>query len=316
MKKIFLECIQEVSSVDVDKVERTRKVPNEKINHLKLEAVTKAVSEYVYTKPPSNMTEIAKTIQAAQIAYQRATQRTSHPSPWKANIEKKIETLNTLIKLLERVIKLEKLDKTDKSKLLTFMSQEKLRMGSATDAKEAISRCNEKILVYSKKIEMHQKRKVFSQQNTSFELYRRRVYRNLEETEIAEHQVEVTEIKNFWETMWTKRPEESNSADLDKYLVEHLSREEPLNIFPALEEFKEVVKWLPNWKAAGSDGIFNFFIKKLESLHQPLYEIVKRICLENQSESEWFFKGITYLIPKGNPKKGSDFRSITCMSNL
>ena len=313
---IFLECIQEVASIDVDKAERTRKVPNEKINHLKLEALTKAVSEYVHTQPPSNMTEIARTIQAAQIAYQRSTQRNTQPSPWRANIEKKIETFKILIKLLESVIKLEKLEKNDKSKVLIFMSQEKLRMGSAIDAREAISRCNERILVFTKKIEMHQKRKEFSKQNLSFELYRRKFYRNLEETEVVKHQVAVTEIKDFWQTMWTKREDESNSFDFEKYLAEHLCGEEPLDVFPSFEEFKEVVKWLPNWKAAGPDGIFNFFIKKLESLHQPLYEVTKKICLENQNESEWFYKGITYLIPKGIPSKGSDFRPITCMSNL
>jgi hypothetical protein len=128
--------------------------------------------------------------------------------------------------------------------------------------------------------------------------------------------VAVADIKDFWETMWNKREDESNGADLDKYLVEHLSGEEPLNVFPTFEEFQEVIKWLPNWKAAGTDGIFNFFIKKFESLHYPLYTVIKRICLENQSESDWFYKGITYLIPKGIPKKGSDFRPITCMSNL
>jgi len=154
-RKTFLECIQEVASVEVDKVERTRKVPNEKINHLVLEAVAKAVGEYVHTKPPSNMTEIARTIQAAQIAYQRSTGRTSQPSPWKANVEKKIEALKTLIILLERVVKLEKLEKADKSKVLTFMSREKLKMGSVQDAREPISRCNERILVYTKKIDMH-----------------------------------------------------------------------------------------------------------------------------------------------------------------
>ncbi|KAL6120952.1 hypothetical protein NUSPORA_02218 [Nucleospora cyclopteri] len=30
----------------------------------------------------------------------------------------------------------------------------------------------------------------------------------------------------------------------------------------------------------------------------------------------WFYQGLTYLIPKGTPSKGSDFRAITCMSNL
>jgi hypothetical protein len=133
------------------------------------------------------MTEIARIIQSAQIAYQRSTLRVSQPSLWKENIQKKIATLTTLTLLLERVIKLEKLDKVDKSKVLTFMSQEKLKMGNAVDAKEAISRCNERILVYSKKLEMHQKRKVFSQQNVTFELYRRRFYRSLGETQVEKH---------------------------------------------------------------------------------------------------------------------------------
>ena len=81
-------------------------------------------------------------------------------------------------------------------------------------------------------------------------------------------------------------------------------------------EFQEIIKYLPNWKAAGSDAIFNFFIKKFEAIHQPLYNVIKNICLDNQSESNWFYKGITYLIPKRVPKKGLVFRFITCMSNL
>ena len=196
------------------------------------------------------------------------------------------------------------------------MSQEKLKLGSAIDAREAISRCNERILVYTKKIEIHQKRKAFSQENITFELYRRRFYRNLEDDKPVEHQVGITEIKSFWETMWNKRQNDSNGTDLDTYLIEHLSGEEPLDVFPTFEEFQEVVKWLPNWKAAGTDGIFNFFIKRFEATHQYLYRVIRKICLENQSESNWFYKGITYLIPKGTPTKGSDFRPITCMSNL
>ena len=74
--------------------------------------------------------------------------------------------------------------------------------------------------------------------------------------------------------------------------------------------------YLPNWKAAGIDGIYNFFIKKMSSLHSVLYEVVKTICLSGQEEDGWFYKGLTYLIPKGTPTRGSDFRPITCMSNL
>jgi hypothetical protein len=44
---------------------------------------------------------------------------------------------------------------------------------------------------------MHEKRKVFSKQNASLELYRRRFYKSLESTEVVEHQVAATEIKEF-----------------------------------------------------------------------------------------------------------------------
>jgi hypothetical protein len=211
------------------------------------------------------------------------------------------------IKLLDRVGKLKKLKKSDKSKVMAFMSQEKLRMGSTLDAKEATSRCNEKILVYAKKIEMHENRKVFSRQNTSFELYRRRFYKSLESTEVVKHQVAATKIKEFWETMWTKRNDQSSWSNLEN-LVKHLLKYESLNVFPT---FQKAVKW----KAARPNRIFNFFIKKYESLHQHLYEAIRKICLENHTEEEWFYKGITYLIPKGVPTKGSDFRPITLMSS-
>jgi hypothetical protein len=53
--------------------------------------------------------------------------------------------------------------------------------------------------------------------------------------------------------MCNKRDKDGNDADLDTYLVEHLSGEEPLNVFPA---FKELLKWLQNWNKAGTDKIF------------------------------------------------------------
>jgi hypothetical protein len=39
VRKTFFECIKEARNVNIDEVERTRKVPNEKMHHLLLEAV-------------------------------------------------------------------------------------------------------------------------------------------------------------------------------------------------------------------------------------------------------------------------------------
>lgn len=65
VRKIFLGFKEKVKETDVDEVKRTRKVSNERINHLLLEAVAKAVDEHTRSKPPLDMTEIARVIQAA-----------------------------------------------------------------------------------------------------------------------------------------------------------------------------------------------------------------------------------------------------------
>ncbi|KAL6120521.1 hypothetical protein NUSPORA_02740 [Nucleospora cyclopteri] len=87
-------------------------------------------------------------------------------------------------------------------------------------------------------------------------------------------------------------------------------------VFSVIDEFEDIFRYLSNWKTAGVDGVFNFFIKKIKSLHQPLYEVIKEIIVEGNEQPSWFYQGLTYLIPKGTPSKGSDFRPITYMFNL
>ncbi|KAF7682988.1 LINE-1 retrotransposable element ORF2 protein [Astathelohania contejeani] len=114
--------------------------------------------------------------------------------------------------------------------------------------------------------------------------------------------------------MWEITNKTSNGYD--EYLVEHLSDSIELTTFLNLKEFEDIIKSLPNWKAAGINKIINFFIKHISSVQKHLYDIINNICLEGRARADWFYQGIKYLIPKGNPCKGSDFKPITCMSNL
>ena len=75
-------------------------------------------------------------------------------------------------------------------------------------------------------------------------------------------------------------------------------------------------KNLNNWKAPGPDKSYNFFIKKLTAIHQPLYKAIVKAIRQPETIPENLFLGNTYLIPKGEPKEASHFRPITCMSNL
>jgi len=179
------------------------------------------------------------------------------------------------------------------------------------DVIKAISLLQESVQVYQKKIQMHESRREFRRDNQFFELNRRMFYRQLTEGDKITHQVSSESIKEFWSSMWNEN--EANDSRVSEYLVEYLPGEADLVTFPTEEEFQNIIKYLPNWKAAGIDGIYNFFIKKISSLHSVLYEVIKTICLSSQEEDTWFYKGLTYLIPK---TRGSDFRPITCMSNL
>lgn len=77
-----------------------------------------------------------------------------------------------------------------------------------------------------------------------------------------------------------------------------------------------IVFYLSNSKTAGRDSIYNLFIKKCTDLHPFLYTCIREIVINEQAPVSWFYKGRTYLIPKGMPTRGSNFRSITCMLNL
>ncbi|KAL6120489.1 hypothetical protein NUSPORA_02779 [Nucleospora cyclopteri] len=87
-------------------------------------------------------------------------------------------------------------------------------------------------------------------------------------------------------------------------------------MFPTIDEFGDIIRYLSNWKAAGTAGVYNFFIKRMKIIHKPLNEIIKGIILEAHEQPSWFYQGLTYLIPKKTPSKSFYFRSIICMSNL
>ncbi|KAL6120618.1 hypothetical protein NUSPORA_02623 [Nucleospora cyclopteri] len=76
-------------------------------------------------------------------------------------------------------------------------------------------------------------------------------------------------------------------------------------MFPTIDDFGDIIRYRPNWKAAGVDDVYNFFIKRLKSLHQLLYEIIKKIIVEAHKQPNWFYQGRIYLIPKGTPFKRS-----------
>ncbi|VDN03645.1 unnamed protein product [Thelazia callipaeda] len=184
------------------------------------------------------------------------------------------------------------------------------------DCHEALSILTDRVRVYESKIKTYETQCAFKIQNARFELFRRRFYRSLTEEQPMSHIVRTEEIGDFWGMIWNFGMEKYDDTQHNEYLEEFVSGDEVHHTFSSKAEFGKIVSYLSNWKAAGPDGVYTFFIKKCTSLQPDLYKIVRRICLNGEEQDPWFYKGTTYLILKDVPSKGSDFRTITCMSSL
>jgi hypothetical protein len=253
-------------------------------------------------------------MQTAQECYQRATEKEKKKSEWRENIEKKIRDLTTTIELLWKKGEGKELSKEEVKEARRIMREKGLIMDKPRELAKVKMEMEEKKRIYEDKIRKYGMRIEYSRQNRRFELYRGRFYRDMEGEGPREHEVSKEEIKGFWDTMWKEEGMVGNEAD--EYLLEFITGDEEQIVFPSFEEFRVIIEYLPNWKAAGVDSIYNYFNKKLTSIHQDLYRIIKEICLESKEQDDRFYQGITYLVPKGTPKSGSEFRPITCMSNL
>jgi hypothetical protein len=57
-------------------------------------------------------------------------------------------------------------------------------------------------------------------------------------------------------------------------------------------------------------------MKESKCLHPYIINEIKKIINNPNVAPEWFYTGITYLIPKKSGEKAEDHRPITCMPNL
>ena len=304
-----------LGALKVEDVPVTKKISSEQQDTILIELINQAIAEILPGREIKNWTDLVRILQAAQLTYHAISAKPKIKSEWKNNIQKKCSVVEESIRLLK--IPREQRTAEEVSKSRKVMRELGLALDRRDDLVEAISVLTEKSAVYQRKLSTHEKRKEFSRKNRSFELYRSRFYQNLSgKSPEMPAQVSEEDVRRFWSTMWIKT--ETNQDDFSEYLTEYIPESENsmMEYFPTELEFEEIVKWLPSWKAPGPDGIYNFFIRKCTSLHTKIYEMIKKTCMSGEKVENWFYMGISHLIPKGIPKKGSDYRPITCMSNL
>ena len=136
------------------------------------------------------------------------------------------------------------------------------------------------------------------QDNRMFECNRAAFYRGLNGDTNNEFNLDKNVNLGFWENIWKKTLKE------DQFINKLSSQMNP-GIYEA--EFSEPkikqmiennIQQAQNWKSAGRDQVFNFYIKHIKALHQKLYNVIyEAVCHPELIEDE-FYIGRTYLIPK------------------
>ena len=308
--------IRDAARKGIEEAEFTRKIPSQKVDTAVLAALNRAAGAYAAENPPSTIEHIARILQAVQAVYQAETASERAPSPWRANIEAKIAKQKLAHGLLVKAQGGEALSDEERKKATQAMREQNLVLNKPHDVAEAVALLDNIVRAHEKRLTMHERRKEFRRQNQGFELNRRRFYRDLAGEKAEPHTVPASEIREFWSKMWVGPAEDAAPRDYSRYLLGYAAGPDTPTTFPSREEFGRLVQWLPCWKAAGVDKVYNYFIKNVSSLHDSLYQIIRGICLDGAACGDWFYKGVTYLIPKGTPKSGGDFRPITCMPCL
>ena len=125
----------------------------------------------------------------------------------------------------------------------------------------------------------------------------------------------MTEVESFWSNIWEKPKIYNKEATrVTKVEKENETGKQQEWVGITLEETKRAIHKTSNWKTPGNDGIANFWIKNMTSLHQAMTEAFNEAIENPESNPAWLTNGTTILLPKTEETKlPKNYRPITCL---
>ncbi|KAG0435431.1 Retrovirus-related Pol polyprotein from type-2 retrotransposable element R2DM [Dictyocoela muelleri] len=303
--------------------EPTPKFSSITFNHVVMSQINTATEFIIKELNIKSISDIVKLIYSCQVIYFRNTKRPKPKTNWIDNIKRQIEIRRHHLSLIQKHLKHIELNNEETKTLKTIcrrrrkMKSEKQKTVTNNELNEIAFQIETEIKLYNKRLDVHYNKKKFLRDNYLFECNRKKFYREINKTtDTQPTHINNKEILEFWQSVYCTTPtyNADKRLDLIKKTITPITIESKINIDHKLID--EIIDNLPNWKAAGIDKIYNFFIKNLKPLRKTLICEIQRLCDSPAEIPEFLFQTMTYLIPKKHDGNPSNFRPISCMSNI
>ncbi|XP_029657904.1 uncharacterized protein LOC115232201 [Octopus sinensis] len=317
----FRNCLEElkfqigkVQSIQRDSRKPTPKVQRRMVKTDILAGLNSAIYHITKDDPPQDINQITDILYAVQCAYLALTTRARPQSTWLENTERKISKLADEIDTVRSFSK-QTLPQAEKQKAMDVLCRYGYKKSKKGELTRIETLLNDLIRIKKKQISIHSSRKNFRKDNACFELNRRRFYRNLSSSnEATLYGFGDGECLSFWEDVWSKK---NMGPVVYDFVGVRCTGGETMRPHFTSDFIMDMLKCAPDWKACGCDGTYNFFLKKMDSLHGFLCKEIVRIINGEYTPDSWFYTGVTYLIPKKSEcETPKDLRPITCMPTL
>lgn len=308
--------LTQLQTIDLKDRKRINKFKPSKETYELLKSVNLAILSIIKDKQ-LDLTEINQLIYAAasvvsgEIESQESSQK-DEPR-WKVRIKEKIYTLRKEISLLSEF------ETKLSSQSLKRKTDKILQKHNSSDATELSRILKMKMQAKAQRLRRYTKRSKQFQQNKLFQENGKKFYRELNQKQKpVEEPPSNFSIETFWKGILEDEQKHNSEA---KWI--HQEKERHVNVVDGewnditLEEMKEILKSLHNWKSPGLDKVQNFWIKNLDSLHGQLASAFNSAIKQPTIIPDWLTTGVTFLLSKGKEtKEPKNYRPITCLPTL
>nr|XP_027199818.1 uncharacterized protein LOC113793939 [Dermatophagoides pteronyssinus] len=251
---------------------------------------------------------------ACQMTYEEMTKVNKVQNNWETNIKNKVQKLEDKMKAIDNFLTTKEVS----AKVKRILQNRGCHSNNTGRVKIIRDEISEKIASHKRRLDVNNNRIKFHIDNERFEFNRKRFYRGIDEQQrkVSEN-VNQTEVLEFWQQMWSKSDQDENEFDDIVGTLDPVQLQVEVDDDRQREIIMATIKYLANWKTPGHDMVYNFFIKKIDSTHQKLSDLIIDAIKNPEKIHQTFYEGTTYLIPKKKESaKPEEFRPITCLPNM